>query len=402
MDHPVLSIDVAKRKSVAAAFLSYHECMYKPFPFPHSNEGLHHLLAILKQMKTVSGQDPKVVLEATGNYSKPIASFFSSHGYSVIVLNPLLTHQLKQKAVRKIKTDPIDAIRIAHVFYLQSPPPQLELSDPVQQLRVICRQYQHWTGLYGETQLHFRAVLGLLFPGYDKAFHKVCNRTSLELLSRYPTPKELLDADHEEVITLLLSNRRGRAWNESKLEQLLAIANNSLPDLHAIQAQKIVLMHYIQLLKTYQDCMKDLLETMQSMAESIGTYHLLRTIPGVGPLTAAMLIAEIGDIKRFPSVKQLTAFAGLDSAVHESGSFKSKKNRISKRGSSYLRTALYQATVCAISTQIHGPRNSILFQFYQQKRAEGKPAKVAIVATSHKLLRIIFGMWKSDQAFKCG
>ncbi|MNJ63717.1 Transposase [compost metagenome] len=84
--------------------------------------------------------------------------------------------------MRKIKTDPIDAIRIAHVFYLQSPEPQVELSDPVQKLRVICRQYQHWTGLYGEAQLHFRAVLDLLFPGYDKAFHKVCNRTSLELL----------------------------------------------------------------------------------------------------------------------------------------------------------------------------------------------------------------------------
>ncbi|WP_157891889.1 hypothetical protein [Paenibacillus crassostreae] len=79
----------------------------------------------------------------------------------------------------------------------------------------------------------------LLFPGYDKAFHKVCNPTSLELLSRYPSPKELLDADHVEIITVLLSNRKGRAWNDSKLQQLLTIANNSLPDLHAIQAQKI-------------------------------------------------------------------------------------------------------------------------------------------------------------------
>lgn len=402
MNIPVLSIDVAKGKSVAAAFLSYHDCMYKPFPFSHTRDDLNHLLSILEQMKQATGQEPTVVLEATGNYSKPLVSFFSSYGYSVIVLNPLLTHQLKQKAVRKIKTDPIDAIRIAHVFYLQSPEPQVELSDPVQKLRVICRQYQHWTGLYGEAQLHFRAVLDLLFPGYDKAFHKVCNRTSLELLSRYPTPQELLDADHEEIIKLLLSNRRGRAWNESKLQQLLEIANHSLPDLHAIMAQKIVLMHYIKLLKTYQDCMNDLLLTMESLAESVETYHLLRTIPGVGPLTAAMLLAEIGDIKRFPSVKQLTAFAGLDSAVHESGTFRSKKNRISKRGSSYLRTALYQATVAAISKQIHGPRNSILFQFYQQKRNEGKPAKVAIVATSHKLLRIIFGMWTSGQAFKTG
>ncbi|SMF79036.1 Transposase [Paenibacillus uliginis N3/975] len=402
MNQPVLSIDVAKGKSVAAAFLSYHDCMYKPFSFIHTNEDLHRLFAILEQMKNVTDQEPKVVLEATGNYSKPLVSFFSSHGYSVVLLNPIPTHQLKQKAVRKIKTDPIDAIRIAHVFYFQSPQPQVQLSESIQQLRVICRQSQHWMGLYGETQLHFRAVLDLLFPGYDKAFHKVCNRTSLELLSRFPTPSELLAAEHEEIITLLLSNRRGRAWNESKLQELLEIARHSLPDLHAIQAQRVVLMQYIHLLKTYQDCMSDLLQTMQTLAESIEIYHLLRTIPGVGPLTAAMLIAEIGDIKRFPSVKQLAAFAGLDSAVHESGTFKSKKNRISKRGSQYLRTALYQATVAAISKQIHGPRNSTLFQFYQQKRNEGKPAKVAIVATSHKLLRIIFGMWNSGRAFQAG
>ncbi len=298
-----------------------------------------------------------------------------------------------------MKTDPIDAIRIAQVFYLQDPQPQVQLNETVQQLRVICRQYQHWTALYGETQLHFRAVLDLLFPGYDKAFQKVCTRTSLELLSRFPTPAELLAADPEEVLKLLLCNRRGQVWNETKLQQLLEIARHSLPDLHGIEAQKVVLKQYIHLLKTYQDCMNDLLQSMQTLAESMETYHLLRTIPGVGPLTASMLIAEIGDIKRFPSVKQLTAFAGLDSAVHESGTFKSKKNRISKRGSSYLRTALYQATVAAISKQVHGPRNSTLFQFYQQKRNEGKSAKVAIVAASHKLLRIIFGMWNSGRAF---
>lgn len=318
-------------------------------------------MAILEELKSVSGQEPKVVLEATGNYSKPFASFFSSHGFSVILLNPLLTHQLKKKAVRKMKTDSIDAIGIAQVYYFQEPQPHIQLNESIHQLRVICRQYHHWAALYGETQLHFHAVPNLLFPGYDKAFHKVCNCTSLELLSHFSTPSELLAADREEVLELLLANRRGQVWNEAKLHQLLEIARDSLPDLHGIEAQKVVLRQYIHLLKTYQDCMSDLLHSMQSLLESIETYHLLRTIPGVGPLTASMLVAEIGDIKRFPSVKQLTAFAGLDSAVHESGTFKSKKNRISKRGSSYLRTALYQATVAAISKQIQGPRNSTLF-----------------------------------------
>ncbi|TCZ79383.1 IS110 family transposase [Paenibacillus albiflavus] len=127
---------------------------------------------------------------------------------------------------------------------------------------------------------------------------------------------------------------------------------------------------------------------------------MLKSIPGVGPLTAATIVAEIGDIKRFPSVKQLTAFAVLDSSVYQSGTFKSNQNHISKRGSSYLRTALYQATVAGISKQVNGPRNEVLSRYYQQKLSEGKASKVAIVATSNKLLRIIFGVWRSETPFR--
>ncbi|WP_379138771.1 transposase [Paenibacillus sp. sgz500958] len=135
------------------------------------------------------------------------------------------------------------------------------------------------------------------------------------------------------------------------------------------------------------------------MASSLPEHALLRSIPGVGPLTAATLQAEIGDIKRFPSVKQLTAFAGLDSSVYESGTFKSNQNHISKRGSSYLRTALYQATVAGISKQVNGPRNEVLSRYYQFKRSQGKPAKVAIVAAANKLLRIVYGVWNSQTPF---
>lgn len=145
--------------------------------------------------------------------------------------------------------------------------------------------------------------------------------------------------------------------------------------------------------------MDDLLQSMQTLDESMETYHLLRTIPGVGPLTAAMLIAENGDIKRFPSVKQLTAFAGLDSAVHESGTFKSKKNRILKRGSSYIRIALYQATVAAISKQVHGPRNSTL-SIQSAKRDEGKPAKVAIVAAFISFYALFLACGTRERQFR--
>ncbi|WP_245583840.1 transposase [Paenibacillus terrigena] len=99
-------------------------------------------------------------------------------------------------------------------------------------------------------------------------------------------------------------------------------------------------------------------------------------------------------------MKQLTTFAGLDSSVYESGTFKSNQNRISKRGSAYLRTALYQATVSGISKQVHGPRNPILWRYYQQKRLEGKPSRVAILAASNKLLRMIYGILSRGVPFQ--
>jgi len=399
MQQPVLSIDVAKGKSVAAAFSAYDSIVRKPFSFPHTPQGIAALVPLLEELEQITEQQPYVVLEATGNYSKPLVSYFSSLGYPVVVLNPLLTHQLKKKATRKIKTDPIDTLRIAQTFYLEDVSPLQMPNSKVAELRVLCRQHYQLTSLYGDVQLHFRSVLDLLFPGYERSFQNICNPTSLELLSHYPSPQLLLEADQNHILSILLNNRRGQSWNETKLTHLNTIARESLPDPEATASHQIALRSYVSLLRTYQTALADIQHHMLSLASSLPEHALLRSIPGVGPLTAATLQAEIGDIKRFPSVKQLTAFAGLDSSVYESGTFKSNQNHISKRGSSYLRTALYQATVAGISKQVNGPRNEVLSRYYQLKRSQGKPAKVAIVATANKLLRIVYGIWNSQTPF---
>ncbi|WP_373231373.1 transposase [Cohnella sp.] len=228
--------------------------------------------------------------------------------------------------------------------------------------------------LYGSVQLHFRSVLDLGFPGYDKAFQNLCNPTSLQLLSTFPTPQALLEASQEDILRILLHNRRGLAWNQKKLATLLTLARDSLPDPQASCAHLVAMKNYISLIQAHQAGLADIQKHMLQLAASLPEHALLRSIPGVGPLTAATIQAEIGDIKRFPSVKQLTAFAGLDSSVYESGTFKANQNRISKRGSSYLRTALFQATVAGISKQVHGPRNEVLSRYYQLKRSQGKLA----------------------------
>lgn len=400
MDQPVLSIDVSKSHSYAAAFLSQGQPFQRPAPFSHSPVGLSSLISCLAELEQKTGKKPRVVLEATGNYSKPIIDFFQDANYQVVVLNPLETHQQKKKSIRKVKTDPIDANRIAQVYYQHKLEPAVQTEPFISELRNLCRQYEGFNILYTETQLRFRSILDLIFPNYDTVFSHIRGVTALRVISSYPTPKDVLSADRQKLLTLLTSSKHSDSWCEKKADQLIHAAKESLPANQAQQSNTRVLKNYVEILMTHQRIMTGIRAQMIEQASLSPAFSLLLSIPGVGELTAATILGEIGDISRFPTSKQLVAFAGLDPSVFQSGKFKSSNNKISKRGSSYLRKALYQATVVGIAKRSSGILNPVLFEYYSKKLAEGKPTKVAIVATSNKLLRIIYGIWSNHQPFR--
>lgn len=394
-DVPVLSIDVSKSKSYATLFRSYGDLYLKPFPFNHCPSDLNYLTSQLKNIEKDTGKKPSVVMEATGNYSKPIASFFRENGYPVYVINPLQTHAQKKKSVRKVKTDPIDANRIAQVFYLEKFYVDRCFDPHIQELKNLCRQYNGFSALYIETQNRLRSVLDLCFPLYETVFAHLRGKTALRVLSMFPSPADVLSASHEELFEVLKPSKKSVSWCESKINLLILAAKESLPFNQAQVSNIQVLRNYIELLLSQQKILADLRTQMVYWANFSPYYSLLCSIPGVGEMTATTILAEIGDIERFPGPKQLVAFAGLDPSVFQSGNFKASKNKISKRGSSYLRKALYQAAVSGISNLPGGPRNKLLYEFYSKKLAEGKPTKTAIVATCNKLIRMIYGILSS-------
>lgn len=175
MNCPVLSIDVSKSRSYAAAFLFHNQPYQRPTPFPHTPfphtpEGMTTLINCLVKLQKETGKKPQVVLEATGNYSKPIINFFQNANYQVIALNPLETHQQKKKAIRKVKTDPVDTNRIAQVYYQNNYLPSTNTDPFISELRNLCRQYEGFNIQYTEAQLRFRSILDLHFPNYDQVF----------------------------------------------------------------------------------------------------------------------------------------------------------------------------------------------------------------------------------------
>ncbi|MGG1680337.1 transposase, partial [Neobacillus sp. NRS-1170] len=144
-----------------------------------------------------------------------------------------------------------------------------------------------------------------------------------------------------------------------------------------------------------------------ALAKELIEYKIIQSIPGIGEKIAATIISEIGEIDRFNHPKKLVAFAGIDPSIFESGRFKGTVNRITKRGSSRLRRALYLAVKCAIrdcrkkkTTKDIIPRNKRLREFYDKKREEGKPYKVAVIACANKLLQWIYAILKSNSTFQ--
>lgn len=401
MNKPVLSIDVSKLNSYAAAFLSYGKPYKKPFPFKHTPEDTNLLLGWLADLEEKTGQKPEVVLEATGHFSKPIKSFFLDAGYQVIELNPLQTHERKKSSIRKVKTDPVDTNRIAQVYYLNTFVPQSKFPVYITELRSLSRQYGGLTTLSAEAQVRFRGIVDLVFPQFDSVFTNACCMTALHFISAFPTPESVLSANRGELASVLKISKRSDSWIETKLDKIITAARESLPYKEAQQSNVRVLQDYVKILVTLETILTDMRAQIIEWAKLSPVFPLLVSIPGVGELTAAIILGEIGDISRFPTVKQLIAYAGLDPSVFQSGKYKATNNKISKRGSTYLRRALYLAATAGIRRPKGNPTNPLLYDYYNHKLSEGKPVRVAIVATSSKLLRIIYGIWTSQQPFRC-
>ncbi len=397
--NPILSIDVSKSNSYAAAFLANSKPFTKPFKFKHSPSELNSLLSLLCEMENKTGACPSVVLEATGNYSKPIASYFMNHGYDVVILNPLHTHELKKKTIRKVKTDPVDANRIAKVYYFNDFLPTKLPDSIVANLRNLCRNYEGFNILYTEAVLRFRSILDMAFPNYDKLFSSVCSKVSLNFLSSFKTPQDVLNANFNDLVGSLKVRSRTRSWSEEKAKLIVEAAKESLPDNTSQQSNIYTIDKYVKLITHIKNLLADVRDQMIKQAKLSPYYELLLSIPGVGEMTASTILSEIGDVTRFTTVKQLIAYAGIDPSVYQSGNFKASNNKISKRGSTYLRKALYQATCTGIYKRSSGYANPLLRAYYDKKISEGKPSKVAIVATSNKLLRIIYGILKSNKPF---
>lgn len=380
-------IDVAKRKHSAMVINDKSETVKQNFTFKNDRQGFDTLLHELEPF----AEQLLIALEATGHYWLSLYEVLTSTGYQVVVLNPLQVHAYQRSGIRKRKNDRIDSFWIADFARISNPQATKQQATELLQLRDLSRFRFRLTENTGNCKRKILSILDRVFPEYEKLFSNVFLTSSRQLLAQAVTAQEFADFDLGELTALLSSASRGR-FGQEKAETIQSVARQSI-GVHfladSVRVQMRCLLQQLDLLEAQRQEVDLMLEhLMQQLPQHI------TSIPGIGLATGAAILGEIGDVHRFESPEKLVAYAGIDATVYQSGQFEALETHMSKRGSPYLRHALWQAASMAV---LHDPQ---LKNYYQRKKAEGKHHGIAIGAVSRKLVARIFIILKENRPYE--
>ena len=380
-------IDVAKHKH-AVVVLDEQGQIHKPaFTAENTHAGMEQLLEALKPFAA----NICIGLEATGHYWLSLYDVLTRNGYSVVVLNPIQISAYRRSGVRKVKNDKTDAVWIADFVRIAHLPAASRDIPTLLQLRELSR-FRFWLSeQIGDCKRKLLTILDRVFPEYESLFSSVFVQSSKAMLKEAVSAQEFVDFDLQELSELLRKTSRGK-FGKEKAQEIQSQARQSIGVgflTNAVHVEMRCLLAQIDLLEEQQADV-EIAET--ELLNSIEQY--ITTIPGIALPTGAAILAEIGDVSRFESEEKLVAYAGIDATVHQSGQFNASQMHMSKRGSPYLRLALWQAASMAIR------HNEELKIYYQKKRKEGKAHGTALGAVCRKLLTRVYAILKQKRPYR--
>ena len=355
----IVGIDIGKNNHEATIIDMQGNIIGKSIKFTNSNEGANKLL---KHISNATSDNNIVFgLEATGHYWLSIYSFLLQKGYTINVINPIQSDSFRNLYIRQTKNDTRDSFIIAEVIRFGKYTDTKLCDENIMALRQLCRYRTYLVDEVSQLKCKVITVLDQIFPEYEKLFSDVWGTTSKQLLAQFASPEEILNIDTQELANLMSKLSRGQL-GYNKAEKIKNAAESTFGIKIAVDAFKFQLKQLMEQILFIETQIKELESNIDTYYNSFECH--LTSIPGIGSVLAAVILSEIGDIHRFKDAASLVAYAGIDPTVKQSGQFNPNKNRMSKRGSPYLRRALFMAASCAI---LYDP---VLKEFYNKKRNE--------------------------------
>jgi hypothetical protein len=295
------------------------------------------------------------------------------------------------------------------LFYKEELEPYKKRGIQLLNLRNLTRQQESIAEISAKTKLQLHSLIDQVFPEYRGVFGSLYSKVSLLTLLAFPTSESVLNVSEKELTETIASlcTSRSELWANERAQKLRAAALRNPFQNNLYQSHIFNLEMLISIVLQYQEHLSKIADEIDALASEIEEYEILQSIPGIGEKIAATIISEVGEIDRFNDAKKLVAFAGVDPSVYSSGKFTASVNRITKRGSCRLRHALYMAVQSGIRDALKKKttdeiiaRNKRLREFYDKKREEGKPFRVAVIACVNKLLHRIYALLKSRTTFQ--
>lgn len=383
-----LGIDIGKNTHVASLVDDKKKVIFKAFSFSNSIDGAESLILKLIPFKN----ELEVGMEATGHYWLSLYSYLVEKNFTVRVINPIQTDGWRQGIeIRKRKTDIIDSLLIADLLrYGDFVETSLSNEDYLS-LRNLSRFRSYLISSIGDLKRKTIALLDQVFPEYASSFSNIFGKTSKEILSNFSTPSDFEDINSDDLNTFLESVTR-KNYASKKIEELSKKASSSFGINFCLDSFSLQIKMLIEQISFIQNQVSDVENEIEVLLEKLNSP--ITTIPGIGSVNAATILGEIGDIKRFSNPSKLVAYAGLDASVSQSGEYESTYNHMSKRGSPYLRRALFQS---ALRAEFCDP---VFSDYYQKKISEGKHHLVATNAVARKLCHTIFAVLTKNEPYQ--
>ena len=392
-----IGIDVAKDKHDCFITNSEGEVLFNAFTIRNNAfalflcdaDGFHDLFQKISSL-TNDFSNVKVGLEATGHYNYNLLGFLIDKGLPTFVINPLHTNLFRKSlSLRQTKTDKVDAHTIALMMMsgvnLQS---YSNTSYHNEELKSLTRYRFDKVQERAKLKTSISRLVNILFPELEKLVPSLHMVSIYALLAEFPSSAQIASC-HLTRLTNLLANASKGHYNKEKAIEIRNAAKHSIGS--NMPAKSLELKHTIRLIQELTSEIDEIECSIKSIMDEIRSPIL--SIPGINYRMGAMIIAEIGDFNRFSSPDKILAYAGLSPSTYQSGQLDGCYSHMEKRGSRYLRYALFNATkfVCIWDNQFSA--------YLAKKRSEGKHYNVAISHAAKKLVRVIYQLEKSGQLY---
>ena len=384
-----VGIDVSKGHSTVTIVRLHGEIVASPFEVGHTASELSELA---ESLKSLSGET-KVIMECTGNYHLPIANTLQAAGLTVCAVHAQLIHDFGNNSIRKGKTDKADAIKIANygLSHWLELPEYVPDEDIRRSLKALSRQYNKYMKVKTSLTNNLTSLLDQSFPVLKELFTSPARESDghekwLDFAAQF------WHCDCVGSLTPKVFRERYRSWCKRKGyhcvngDEIHAAARKCVAVIPKNEDTQFLITTAVAQVNAVAETTTAIAREMKRLAASLPEYAVVLEFYGVAEILGPQLIAEIGDVRRFPKKSSLVCFAGFEPVPNQSGKFQGDE-AISKKGSPHLRKALFQVVNCMIQTS---PANNPVYQLMDRKRAENKHYYSYMCAGCAKFLRLYY------------